>query len=135
MKLLLDTQMLIWATFWPERLPEKARQMIAADENEICFSPISLWEVAIKSGQNRPDFKIDAKVLRRRLLERDYREITITGVHTTEVSDLPLLHKDPFDRLLLAQAKVEGLNLLTSDATVASYPVPVILVRKSAGID
>jgi PIN domain nuclease of toxin-antitoxin system len=72
--------------------------------------------VAIKNSQNRSEFKVDARILRHQLLERYYREISITGLHTSAVSDLPLLHKDPFDRLLLAQAKVEGLNLLTSDA-------------------
>lgn len=132
MKLLLDTQMIIWATFWPELLPAQARQLIADDDNEIYFSPASLWEVTIKSAQNRPDFQVDAKFLRSQLLERDYHEIAITGLHTTAVGDLPQLHKDPFDRLLLAQAKIEGLSLVTSDSTLPEYPAPVILVRKSS---
>jgi len=69
--------------------------------------------------------------LRLQLFDRGYQEIPITGLHTTAVSDLPLLHKDPFDRLLLAQAKTEGLTLLTTDATLSAYPAPVLLVRKS----
>lgn len=132
MKIILDTQMIIWATFWPELLPVQARQLIADEDNEIYFSPASLWEVAIKSAQNRPDFQVDAKVLRSQLLERDYREIAITGLHTTAVSDLPLIHKDPFDRLLLSQAKTECVSLVTSDATLSAYPAPVILVKKSS---
>jgi PIN domain nuclease of toxin-antitoxin system len=130
MKLLLDTQMIIWATFWPELLPPQARQLIANENNEMFFSPVSLWEVAIKNSQNRPDFQVDAKILRGRLLERDYHEIAVTGLHTTAVSDLPLIHKDPFDRLLLVQSKIEGLSLVTSDATLAAYPAPVILTKK-----
>lgn len=130
MKILLDTQMVIWATFWPELLPTQARQLIADEDNEIYFSPASLWEVAIKSAQNRPDFQVDSKALRSQLLERDYHEIAITGLHTTAVSDLPMIHKDPFDRLLLAQSKEEGVNLVTSDEKLSNYPAPVILIRK-----
>ncbi|MCL2029338.1 MAG: type II toxin-antitoxin system VapC family toxin [Deltaproteobacteria bacterium] len=130
MKLLLDTQMIIWATFWPELLSIQARRLIADEDNEIYFSPASLWEVAIKSALNRPSFQVDSRVLRAQLLESDYHEIAITGLHATAVGDLPLLHKDPFDRLLLAQAKTESISLITSDATLSAYPAPVILVRK-----
>jgi PIN domain nuclease of toxin-antitoxin system len=131
MKLLLDTQMIIWAAFWPELLPAHALYLIADNDNEIYFSPASLWEVTIKSTQNRPDFQVDAKILRNQLLERGYHEISITGPHATAVSELPMIHKDPFDRLLLAQAKTEGISLLTSDATLSKYPVPIVLTRKS----
>ena len=131
MKLILDTQMIIWATFWSEKLPAQARQLIVDLDNDIFFSPVSLWETAIKNSRNRPDFKVEARILRRRLLDCGYQEIPITGLHTVAVSDLPLLHKDPFDRLLLAQAKIEGFTLLTTDATLSAYPAPVLLVRKS----
>jgi len=131
MKLILDTQMLIWATFWSEKLPAQARQLIVDRGNDVFFSPVSLWETAIKNSRNRPDFNIEARKLRRRLLECGYQEIPITGIHTIAISDLPLLHKDPFDRLLLAQAKIEGFTLLTADAVLAAYPAPVLLVRKS----
>lgn len=109
MKLLLDTQILLWAVARSELLSEQAKVLIAAEENEILFSAASLWEVAIKNSLNRPYFRVDPRVLRRQLMERDYHEIAITGFHTTAVSDLPLIHKDPFDRLLLAQAKTEGI--------------------------
>ena len=79
MKILLDTQMLIWATIWPEYLPKKARQLLADDANEMYFSPASLWGIAIKSSQNRPDFQIDARILRRQLLDNDCIELAITG--------------------------------------------------------
>ena len=130
MKILLDTQILLWAAARSNLLSEQVRQLLTDDDNEIYFSPASLWEVAIKNARNRPDFQVDAKALRTQLLERDYHEIAITGLHTTAVNDLPMLHKDPFDRLLLAQAKIEGISLITSDATLAKYPAPVIIVRK-----
>jgi PIN domain nuclease of toxin-antitoxin system len=114
-----------------ELLSEQARQLITDKENEIYFSPASLWEVTIKNSLNRPDFQVDARILRRQLLNSDYHEIAITGLHATAVGDLPPLHKDPFDRLLLAQAKTEGLSLLTSDAALSAYPAPVLHVRKS----
>jgi PIN domain nuclease of toxin-antitoxin system len=131
MKILLDTQMLIWAAVWPELLPEKARRLIADADNELFFSPASLWEVTIKHGQHRPDFQIDARVLRRLLFDNGYSELAITGIHAVAVGDLPPIHKDPFDRLLLAQAKSEGIPLLTADATLAEYADPILFVKKS----
>jgi PIN domain nuclease of toxin-antitoxin system len=130
MKILLDTQMLLWTTAWPELLPKKARQLIADSKNEKYFSPASLWEVVIKSGQNRPDFQVDARVLRRQLLDNGCLELPITGVHTISISDLPPIHKDPFDRLLIAQAKSEGINLLTADATLAEYEAPIVFTKR-----
>ena len=130
MNLLLDTQMIIWATFWPELPPKQTREFIADENNDIFFSPASLWEVATKTALNRPDFQVDSKILRGQLLECGYHEIAITGHHTTAVSDLPMLHKDLFDRLLLAQAKEENISLVTSDEKLSDYPAPVILIRK-----
>ena len=86
--------------------------------------------MAIKRGRNHPDFQINARVLRRLLFDNDYSELPITGIHTTTIADLPSIHKDPFDRLLLAQAKSEGISLLTTDAVLAEYAAPVILIRK-----
>ena len=130
MKLLLDTQMLIWAAAQPESLPSKARQLIENPDNELFFSPASLWEIAIKSGLNKADFNFDARILRRGLLDNGYKELPISSLHTVGVSDLPLIHKDPFDRLLLAQAKAEGILLLTSDETLSGYPAPVEFIRR-----
>lgn len=131
-RILLDTQMLIWAATSPETLPKKARLLIADADNEKHFSPASIWEVAIKNSLNRPDFKVDPNVLRRRLLDTDCLELAITGVHAAAVGDLPPLHKDPFDRILLAQAKSEGIDLLTTDEKIAEYAAPVIWVQKTA---
>ena len=129
MKLLLDTQILLWAAARAELLSERARQLLTDEANEIYFSPVSLWEVTIKNSLNRPDFQVDPRSLRSQLLERTYHEIAITGLHAIAVGDLPPLHKDPFDRLLLAQAKTEGLSLVTADSTLSAYPAPVIPVR------
>ncbi len=96
--------------------------------NELLFSPVSLWEVAIKFGVGKLDFQVDPRLLRRGLLDNDYSELPISSEHAVSVHRLPPIHKDPFDRLLIAQAMVEGILLLTSDATVARYPAPIQLV-------
>lgn len=125
MKLLLDTHVLLWAAGLPERLSEEARALIGDEANDLFFSAASLWEVAIKSGLGREDFSVDARLLRRGLLDNGYGELPVTSDHAVEVSGLPALHKDPFDRLLIAQAMVEGITLLTADDMVARYPAPV----------
>lgn len=103
--------------------------MLLADERyTLLFSPGSLWEVAIKSGLGRADFTVDARLLRRGLLDHGYVELPIAGTHAVAVADLPPIHKDPFDRLLIAQAQVEGITLLTHDPLVAQYPAPIRLV-------
>lgn len=128
MKLLLDTHLLLWAAGMADRLPPAARTLIEAPEHELVFSAASLWEVAIKSGLGRDDFQVNAHVLRRGLLDNGYTELPITSAHAVAVSSLPPLHRDPFDRLLVAQALTEGITLLTADALVAQYPGPVRLV-------
>lgn len=125
MKFLLDTHLLLWAAGEPERLPQEARALLDSPEHELVFSAASLWEVAIKSGLGRQDFKVDASVLRRGLIENGYVELPIAGEHVVAVAALPTLHRDPFDRLMVAQAQVEGITLLTSDPLVAAYPGPI----------
>ena len=126
MKILLDTHLLLWAAGMPERLPRRARTMIEQPDAEPTVSAASLWEVAIKAGLGREDFLVDPAMLRRGLLENGYTELAIGGAHATAVARLPGIHKDPFDRLLVAQAQVEGITLLTTDATVARYPGPIV---------
>jgi PIN domain nuclease of toxin-antitoxin system len=96
--------------------------------NELLFSTVAIWEVAIKFGLGRDDFDVDPRVLRRALLDHGYVELPITGQHAVTIDAMPMLHKDPFDRLLLAQAISEGILLLTTDAQLARYPGPVRLV-------
>ncbi len=128
MRLLLDTHVLLWAAGEPERLRPSARSLIDDPENEPHFSAASLWEVAIKSGLGRDDFRVDPRVLRRALLEHGYTELPITGAHAVAVDLLPPIHRDPFDRLLVAQAQIEAMTLLTADTTVAEYPGPIQLI-------
>ena len=125
MKLLLDTHILLWAAGQPDRLPSKARKLLNDPRNEPIFSSASLWEIAIKSGLGRDDFQVDARLLRRGLLDNGYSELPITSEHAVAIDGLPPIHKDPFDRLLVAQSMVEGITLLTSDPLVAQYPAPV----------
>jgi PIN domain nuclease of toxin-antitoxin system len=125
MKLLLDTHLLLWAADQPARLPRRARALIEDPENELFFSAASLWEIAIKRGLGRQDFQVDARLLRRGLLDNGYGELPITSEHAVNTDHLPELHKDPFDRILVAQANVEGITLLTDDRRVAAYPGPV----------
>ena len=102
--------------------------MLDDSENELFFSAASLWEIVIKSGLGRVDFQVDARLLRRGLLDNGYRELAITSEHVVAVDGLPPIHKDPFDRLLVAQSMVEGITLLTADPLVAQYPAPVLKV-------
>ena len=125
MKLLLDTHLLLWAAGQSGRLPEVVRALLDDPRNEPIFSSASLWEIAIKNGLGRDDFQVDARVLRRGLLDNGYGELPITSEHAVAIDGLPPVHKDPFDRLLVAQSMVEGITLLTSDPLVAQYPAPV----------
>ena len=125
MKLLLDTHLLLWGVEKSPRLSKSAVHLLAHTENEILFSVASLWEIAIKSGQGRSDFQVDAHLLRRGLLDHGYTELPITSGHAIAITALPPIHKDPFDRLLIAQAMVEGITLLTIDSLVARYPGPI----------
>jgi PIN domain nuclease of toxin-antitoxin system len=124
-KFLLDTHLLLWAAGDVDRLSAEARTLIDDPLNEPVFSPASLWEIAIKRGLGRPDFQVDPRLLRRGLLDNGYLELPITSRHAVAVGDLPQIHKDPFDRLLVAQSLTEGITLLTADPLVAQYPAPV----------
>jgi PIN domain nuclease of toxin-antitoxin system len=125
MKLLLDTQILLWAAGQPERLSEAARALLDNPGNELLFSAASLWEIAIKKTLGRADFVVEPRLLRRGLLDNGYIELPVSSQHAVSIDGLPPLHKDPFDRLLLAQAFSEGITFLTCDEQVARYPGPV----------
>ena len=125
MKLLLDTQILLWAAGQPERLSAGARKLLSDRRNELLFSAASLWEIAIKKTLGREDFRVEPRLVRRGLLDNGYTELPVTSQHAVNIDSLPLLHKDPFDRLLLAQAFSEGITLLTADAQLARYAGPV----------
>jgi PIN domain nuclease of toxin-antitoxin system len=125
LRLLLDTHLLLWASGPVERLPQAVTELIGDPGSELHFSVVSLWEIVIKHGRGRADFRVDATIFRRELLENGYTELTITSAHAIATGLLPPIHKDPFDRILVAQATVEAITLLTSDPVVARYPGPV----------
>ncbi len=124
MRLLLDTHLLLWAAAG-SGLSAEAAALIEDPENDLVFSAASIWEVAIKTALGRPDFDLDAGIFRRELLSAGYAELPITGAHAAAVATLPQLHRDPFDRVLIAQAVVEGITLLSADQAVLAYPGPV----------
>jgi len=124
-KLLLDTHLLLWAAGQPRRLPAVARRLISDPRNELVFSVASLWEITIKRALGRDDFRVDPARLRRGLLDNGYTELVIAGAHAVAVDGLPALHKDPFDRMLVAQAVIEGITLVTSDPVLEQYSGPI----------
>ena len=130
MTALLDTHLLLWAARLPERLPPEVREFLNDPVSEPVYSAASLWEVAIKSGLGRADFLVDPMLLRRGLLENGYSELPVTGAHGVAVDLLPRIHRDPFDRMLVAQAQVEGITLWTIDEVVGRYPGPIRVVNQ-----
>ncbi|MDE0622176.1 MAG: type II toxin-antitoxin system VapC family toxin [Bryobacterales bacterium] len=128
MRLLLDTHVLIWVTAEPDRISKDVLRIIEGRDTELVFSAASVWEVAIKRTLGREDFEVDPRLLRRGLMENGYTELAITGAHAAAVDSLPPIHKDPFDRILIAQALAESLMLLTADPVVARYPGPIMSV-------
>jgi PIN domain nuclease of toxin-antitoxin system len=121
MRLLLDTQLLLWAAAEPKRLARDVREVIEGLENEPFFSPANIWEIAAKAALGRPDFQMDPRTLRRALLDNGYGELAITSRHAAAINDLPPELTDFFDRILVAQSMVERIPLLTSDPVVARY--------------
>ena len=125
MKLLLDTQILLWAAGYPKRLSAAASKLLNDPDNELLFSAASLWEITIKNSLGRRDFRVDPRLLRRGLLDNGYIEMPVTSQHAVSVEGLPDVHQDPFDRLQVAQAQCEGITLVTGDALLARYPGPI----------
>ena len=133
MNLLLDTHILLWAAGQPERLSATMRELLLDSTNQPWFSAASLWEITIKRGLGRNDFVVDPRQLWRGLLLNGYRELPVNTEHALAVEQLLPLHKDPFDRLLLAQAACEDMQLLTMDRALLAYPLDVVsLSRNSA---
>ena len=121
MRLLIDTHLLLWASEDRARLPAKAQALMADPDNQLVFSAVNIWEVVVKHGLKRPDFDVDALVFRRQLLDAGYEEIPVTSLHALELAGLPLIHRDPFDRLLVAQAIAEPPVLYTADGALLGY--------------
>jgi PIN domain nuclease of toxin-antitoxin system len=124
---LFDTQIVIWAAHGSARLPKLARELIEDRAAVPVVSVVSLWEVAIKAAKQR-NFPVDPYLLRRAMLNLGWEELSVIARHVLAVAHLPLLHHDPFDRLLLAQALEEDMLLVTTDSAIANYTGRVRLV-------
>jgi PIN domain nuclease of toxin-antitoxin system len=127
---LVDSHLLLWAAYEPDLVPAEAAELLADERHRLWFSAASIWEIGIKAALGRADFDLDPRILRRGLLENGYAELVIGSVDALEAAALPPVHSDPFDRMLVAQARNEGMLLLTSDARVADYGSPVRLVDR-----
>lgn len=120
MRILLDTHVLLWVAMDSPRLSTSSRSLIL--DAEVAFSAASIWEVVIKSGLGRDDFVVNAEDLRHGLLRSGFAELPVTGAHVVEVAHLPDMHRDPFDRILMAQARWEGISLGSIDSQLIGLP-------------
>lgn len=125
MRLLLDTNVLLWTLAGHARV-KHLRARIEADDNDVYVSAASFWEVAIKAGIGKLD--VDIRELRRASQRSGFFELPVIGTHTEQLGNLPAIHKDPFDRMLVAQAQAEPLRLLTSDGLLAGYGANIEIV-------
>ena len=125
MKFLFDTHVAIWVLFDDPCLSLAAREILNDPGNQFLFSVCNIWEIAIKRGLNSPGCQHNQREIRQYLLRNGSEELTIQSSHVIEVGNLPPIHKDPFDRILIAQAMVEGITLLTADRMIAQYPGPI----------
>jgi PIN domain nuclease of toxin-antitoxin system len=128
MRVLLDTHLLLWSVASSRRLPKEARALILDAANEVFYSAASVWEVAIRSALRRRDFKADPAVLVRALAQSGFSELPVTAAHAARVAGLPPLHRDPFDRMLVAQSLAEPMTLLTNDSVLLGYGPLIHLV-------
>lgn len=128
MKYLLDTHILLWATTNSDKLSQRARNIIANPDNDIYFSTVSIWEIAIKTGLGKLQLPISTAAFRRVLLDNQYLELNINSKHAILTETLLPIHKDPFDRMLIAQAQSEGFTLISADNYVIAYGNMVLAV-------
>lgn len=121
MRILLDTDVLLWALIEPKRLPKEARDTIEDGRNEVFFSAASIWEIAIKSKIKKRGLRFTADQIAAAALQTGFDELRISAAATARVATLPELHRNPFDRLLIAQAMVEPAHFFTADANLRKY--------------
>jgi PIN domain nuclease of toxin-antitoxin system len=128
MRLLLDTHVLLWAIGNSPRLGAAARAMLEDVANEVMFSAASIWEIAIKAGLGRSDFAVRPEVIAQEARAAGFTELPVHANAAALVADLPLHHRDPFDRLLVAQAMAEPVRLYTADPSLTRYSELVALI-------
>ena len=127
-RFLVDTQLLLWNVYGSRKLPARVARLFREGRHQFFYSAASLWEIAIKAGRGREDFVADAAAIRNALEENGFHELPVAAQHAVALSALPPIHADPFDRMLVAQAIVEPMALLTSDARLAAYPATIEVV-------
>ncbi len=125
MTFLLDTHLLLWVANDPGRLTSESQALLGNPTTKLMFSTVSIWEVVIKNALGRSDFRVEPRQLRDGLIQNGYSELAIRSRHALTVGLLPPIHNDPFDRMLIAQARVENITLLTTDDKVVRYPGPI----------
>ncbi|MEX8520368.1 MAG: type II toxin-antitoxin system VapC family toxin [Leptothrix sp. (in: b-proteobacteria)] len=128
MNLLLDTHVALWAITDSPRLPQQARELIAASKTSVWVSAASVWEIAIKHSLGRGDMPVSGQDAVRYFQASGYRLLAIEPEHAVAVETLPPHHQDPFDRILVAQALTEPMRLMTHDALVALYSDTIIRI-------
>ncbi len=128
MRILLDTHLILWALTGSPSLPEKAAKMILDEANHIYFSPVSVWEVSIKHSLSSAKMPVSGRDLLGYIQAAGYVELRVTSGHAVAVETLPHHHKDPFDRMLVAQSIVEPMYLLTHDSQLSKYGASVMTV-------
>ena len=128
MRLLLDTHILLWALDTPARLDDGTRALLEDPANEVLFSAASIWEIAIKARLGRADFPVRPDQIAQAARDTGFTELPVRADAAARVADLPLHHRDPFDRLLVAQAMVEPMRLYTADPLLPPYSELVSLV-------
>jgi PIN domain nuclease of toxin-antitoxin system len=124
LRLLLDTHALIWALSGPRHLPALVKARVSDPDSQVWVSAVSTWEIAIKSALGK--ITVDIGVLAEAIPEAGFEELRVSIAHTLCVRTLPAHHRDPFDRLLIAQAIEEGLTVVTHDPAFARYPAPTL---------
>ena len=127
-RFLVDTQLLLWNVYGSRKLPARVKRLFRDGRHQFFYSAASLWEIAIKAARGREDFVADAAAIRDALEENGFHELAVAAQHAVALSALPPIHADPFDRMLVAQAIVEPMALITSDARLAAYPATIEIV-------
>jgi PIN domain nuclease of toxin-antitoxin system len=127
MRVLLDTQVWLWMLAAPDRLSAESRTLLVAADNELLFSAASAWEIAIKHGLGKLQLpESPAKYIPRMMVHTSVTPLPVHHRHALHVAELPEHHRDPFDRLLVAQAQVEGVPIISADGHFRQYDVEVL---------
>jgi PIN domain nuclease of toxin-antitoxin system len=127
-RLLLDTHILVWALIAPNRLPPEARAKLESGDNDVLFSAASMWEMAIKAALGRADFQVSPDAMFKAAVDSGFRELAVKSQVALLAASLPMHHRDPFDRMLVAQAMTESAMFYTFDPKLAVYSDLVVCV-------